>query len=96
VIIELMAFSLKGGADEAAFIAADKRLQAEFAYQQPGMMRRTTARSDNNWIVLDLWDTEEHAEACSQKWDGDPIAAEFMSFVDGATVRSKRYEDLGG
>jgi hypothetical protein len=36
-VIEIMRFRLRPGADEAAFLAADKRVQEEFAYQQPGL-----------------------------------------------------------
>ncbi len=42
-VIETMMFRLVDGADEGAFLAVDKRLQTEFAYQQPGLLRRTTS-----------------------------------------------------
>src|SRR5262245_44247260 len=54
-VIETMTFRLRDGADEAGFRAADQRLQTEFAYQQPGLLRRTTATGDDGWIVVDLW-----------------------------------------
>lgn len=91
-MIEILAFNLVDGTDEEAFILADKRVQAEFAYQQPGLLRRTTARSaGGGWIVIDLWRSAEDADAADAKWVGDPAAAEFMSFVDSSTVRSARY-----
>ena len=46
-VIETMTFRLRLGVDEAEFLGVDKRLQSEFAYQQPGLVRRTTARSDD-------------------------------------------------
>jgi hypothetical protein len=94
-VIEILAFRLKEGADEAAFLAADKRVQVEFAYQQPGLLRRTTARAeDGNWMVIDIWQTAEHADACEARWGEDEVAQEFTSFVDPATVRSKRFFEL--
>jgi hypothetical protein len=91
-VIEILAFNLVEGADEEAFVLADKRVQAEFAYQQPGLLRRTTARSpEGSWMVIDLWRSEEDADAADARWAGDPAAQEFMSFVDPSTVRSKRY-----
>jgi hypothetical protein len=99
-VIETMTFRLRAGADEAAFLAVDKRLQSDFAYQQPGLVRRTTARGvgdrTGEWIVLDLWWSDEAADACGQRWDGDGLAQEFMSFVDRDTLEVRRYADLDG
>lgn len=98
MVIETMTFQLLGGVDEAEFLAADKRLQSDFAYQQPGLVRRTTARGTGKdrgeWIVIDLWQTAENADACAERWDDDPIAHAFMSFVDPYTVDVRRYVDI--
>jgi len=95
VVLETMTFRLAAGADEEAFLAVDKRLQTDFAYQQPGLLRRTTAHSvDGQWIVLDLWASAADADACAVRWESDPIAAEFMAFVDRDTVTVVRYELL--
>lgn len=97
-LIETMTFRLLDGVDDAAFLAVDKRLQPEFAYQQPGLVRRTTARGQGaeaeQWIVIDLWRSAEDADACATRWDADPLAREFMSFVDASTVDVRRYTDL--
>lgn len=90
-----MTFRLAAGADEAAFLAVDKRLQSEFAYQQPGLVRRTTARgADGDWIVIDLWWSDEEADACAARWETDALANEFMSFVDRSTLQVTRYLEL--
>lgn len=97
-VIETMAFRLAGGADDAAFLAVDKRLQSEFAYQQPGLLRRTTARGAGDrageWIVIDLWRSAEDADAAAARWDDDPTAQELMALVDAGTVEVRRYVDL--
>ena len=68
-VIEILRFRLADGADEAAFLQADKRVQAEFAYQQPGLVRRTAARGDDGgWVVIDLWHSAAQAEAANAKW----------------------------
>ena len=99
-VIETMTFRLAAGEDEVAFLAADKRLQTDFAYQQPGLVRRTTAQGDGTrageWIVIDLWESAQHADACAERWESDPIAQEFMAFVDRSTVEVRRYNDLPG
>lgn len=91
----MLVFDLVDGADVDAFLAADKRVQTDFAYQQPGLLRRTTARADGgSWLVLDLWSSAEAADACDDRWKSDPVAQEFMAFVDPATVRTARFEEL--
>lgn len=94
-MIEVMRFRLRPGADEQAFRDADARLQAEFAYRQPGLVRRTTARSaEGDWIVIDLWRSSADADACAARWAGDPVVASFMALVDAASVRTERYREL--
>jgi hypothetical protein len=94
-LIETFQFRLTTGADEATFLAVDKRLQSDFAYQQPGIVRRTTARGANGeWIVIDLWQSAADADACATRWETDALAQEFMTFVDRDTMRVKRYETL--
>lgn len=99
-VIETMTFRLLDGADEAAFVAADEVLQAEFAHQQPGLLRRTTARGAGDrageWLVVDLWRSVADADACAARWDGHPVAEAFMAFVDRSTVDGRRYVDLDG
>ena len=99
-VIETMTFRLNDDADEATFLAVDKRLQSDFAYQQPGLVRRTIAQGhgdrEHEWLVLDVWWSAEAADACAQRWEDDPLAQEFMSFVDRDSVEVRRYEDLPG
>lgn len=90
-----MRFRLAPGSDEADFIAADRRLQQEFAYQQPGLLRRTTARgAGGGWIVIDLWRSAADADACAARWDSDPAVGAFMALVDGSSVTSERFRPL--
>lgn len=93
-----MTFRLRDDADEAAFLAVDKRLQSDFAYQQPGLVRRTTARGAgehaDQWLVVDIWWGADAADACAQRWDTDGTAQEFMSFIDRDSLDVRRYSDL--
>ncbi len=93
-----MRFSLAGGsgpAAETAFLQADRTLQEEFAYRQPGLLRRTTARAeDGTWIVIDVWRSTEDADACARRWDHDPVAQHFMSFIERATLSTERFTPL--
>jgi hypothetical protein len=94
-VIEIMRFRLPPGADQAAFLAADRRVQQEFAYQQPGLLRRTTARGeDGGWIVIDLWRSAADADACDVRWERDEVAQAFMSLLDRSSVAVGRYHEL--
>ena len=94
-VIEILRFRLRTGADEEAFVAADKRLQAEFAYQQPGLLRRTVARGEGQeWVVLSLWATPDSADAGDMLWAPDDTCRAFRSFIDPGTVRSERFVEL--
>lgn len=94
-MIEILRFRLGPGTDEATFLAADRRVQEEFAYGQPGLLRRTTARGhDGRWIVIDLWRSDADADACDARWERDPVAQEFMALLDRQSVTVERYEQL--
>jgi hypothetical protein len=94
-MIEIMSFRLAPGTDRAAFLEADRRVQTDFAYRQPGLLRRTTAwGADGMWIVLDIWQTPEDADACAAKWGDDPVTAAFMALLDAGSVRTERYTTL--
>ena len=94
-VIEIMRFRLPPGASEAAFLAADRRVQEEFAYRQPGLLRRTTARGqDGGWIVIDLWRSAADADACDARWEADPVTQAFMALLDRSSVTTERYEQL--
>jgi hypothetical protein len=94
-VIEITHFRLSADADEREFLRADKYLQEEFAYTQPGLLRRTAARTDGgDWIVIDLWRSKEEADECGLRWDTDPAVQRFMSFVDRQTFATQRYATI--
>ena len=87
-----MRFRLGQGTSEEEFLTADRRLQEEFASQQPGLLRRTTARGeDGDWIVIDVWRSAADADACDRRWDTDPVAQAFMARLDRSSVTTERY-----
>lgn len=95
LVIELMKFRLAPGTSEEEFLRADRSLQQDFAYQQQGLMRRTTARGENGtWIVIDIWSTPDAAQACAAKWDREPVTQRFMALLDRSSVQSERYMPL--
>ena len=89
-VIETFSFRLPTNADEAGFLAADARIQTEVAYQQPGLVRRTTARGhDGEWLVLTLWESPDAAEVGARV-----ISHHLASLIDASSARSARYNPL--
>jgi hypothetical protein len=94
-VIETQTFRLAHGADVAAFLDADKRLQTELMLRKPTFLRRTTARgADGDWLVVVLWSSEADADASNAHFDRHPARVDFMALVDEATVTWRRYETL--
>jgi hypothetical protein len=93
-VIEIMTFRLVDGADERAFRDIDRRVQVEVAYQQPGLARRTLARSGDRWLVLQIWTTPQAAQAGGAAFDASPLGAHFLGFVDAGSVVVERFGDV--
>jgi hypothetical protein len=94
-VIELTRFRLREGVDEGDFREADARYQMEFAYRQPGLVRRTTASSgEGEWLVIDLWRTSSDADACRRRAVDDPVARVHAAMVDPASVEAATYLKL--
>lgn len=95
MVIEIMTFRLRDQVARSDFLLADRRVQTEFAYRQPGMLRRTTGRDqDGNWVVVDLWESASAADDCLPGWHHHPAPVAFMALVDDTTVRTQRFDTL--
>ncbi len=94
-MIEVTRFRLRTGVDDADFRATDARYQTEFAYRQPGLLRRTTATAGGaEWIVIDLWRSAGDADGCRRQAEDDPLARAHAAMVAPASVQSARYLEL--
>jgi hypothetical protein len=92
-VIEVCTFAVSADDDEVR--AADARLQTEFAYRQPGLLRRTTARgADGRWCVITLWRDEADASQAAANAETDEVAAAFWSVVDAGSVDIQRFTML--
>jgi len=95
--IELITFRLADGADESSFLAADEAVRTGFLYQQPGIVRSTTARADDGeWLLSVLWWSQEAADAAAAKAEDDPTCASLWRHVDRSTFTRRCYSDLDG
>lgn len=96
-IIEICTFrpSATGTAADDALRAADARMQTDFAYQQPGLRRRTTGRDDEGrWCVVTLWATADDAAAADAAGQTDDVARQYWSLIDPDSVSVQRFTML--
>ncbi len=97
MIVELLTFRPRPDADPAELRARDARVQTGFAHLQPGLLRRTSATSDDDeWLVVQLWDSTEAADAAGVAAASDRIVAALLELIEPSSIASRRYADLGG
>jgi heme-degrading monooxygenase HmoA len=93
-IVEVTTFRLAEGVTDESFLALDRRLQTELVPNQPGFLRRTTARQGDSWLVVTLWSTEEDAVAFQRVAEAHPLQAEFEHAAEPGSLRRDLYATL--
>ena len=93
-IVEVTTFRLAEGMTDESFLALDRRLQTELVPNQPGFLRRTTARHGDNWLVVTLWSTEDAAGAFQRDTEAHPLQVEFEQAVEAGSFHLDRYATL--
>jgi heme-degrading monooxygenase HmoA len=93
-IVEITTFRLAEGVSDESFLALDRRLQTELVPNQPGFLRRTTARHGDNWLVVTLWSTEDAAGAFQRAAGAQPLQLEFEHALEAGSFHLDRYATL--
>jgi heme-degrading monooxygenase HmoA len=93
-IVEITTFRLAEAVTDASFLALDRRLQTELVPNQPGFLRRTTARRGDEWLVVTLWSTEDAAAAFQRAVEAHPLQVEFEDAVEAGSFHLARYATL--
>ena len=93
-IVEVTTFRLAEGIGDNAFLALDKRIQTELVPNQPGFLRRTTARHGEDWLVVTLWASDADAAAFQRAAGAHRLQAEFEHAVEAGTLHLTRYATL--
>ena len=93
-IVEITTFRLAEGVSDESFLAVDRRVQTELVPNQPGFMRRTTARHGEDWLVVTLWTTDDAAAAFQRVAEGHPVQVEFVRAAEAGTLHLARYATL--
>ncbi len=93
-IVEITTFRLAEGVSDESFLALDRRIQTELVPNQPGFLRRTTARHGGEWLVVTLWASAADAAAHQKAVEDDPIQVEFERATEAGTLHLARYSTL--
>jgi hypothetical protein len=93
-VVDVTTFRLRAGVSDDAFLALDKRLQTELVPNQPGFLRRTTARRGGSWVVVTLWGSEAHAATFESATAGGELWGTFRELVEPDSLQSTRYDTL--
>jgi heme-degrading monooxygenase HmoA len=93
-IVEITTFRLAEGVSDESFLALDRRIQTELVPNQPGFLRRTTARHGGDWLVLTLWASADAAAAYQKAVEEHPVQADFERAVEAGTLHLARYTTL--
>ena len=92
-MFEILTFRLAPGVDEASFRSLDERIQVEFAYHQPGFVRRTLGHHDDGrWLALTIWADDTAAADAQRAFDDSDLGATFASLV--IDVRVDRFRGV--
>jgi len=91
-MIQITTFRLRAEGIEETFLVVDTRLQTELAYHEAGLVRRTTARSaGGTWLVIEIWRSEEDADAAASGRADAPLHTEYLAMIDRPTMESERF-----
>ncbi len=94
-MIEILTFRLREGVEPTSFLQLDTQIQTEVAYQQPGLLRRTSGRNaDGRWLILSVWASADAAAAGGAALDASPLGVRLVSMIDSDTVHHERFEGL--
>ncbi len=96
MIVEHHTFALAEGVSEDQFLAADARVQQEFAPFHEGFIRRTTAKAvdGERWLVSYFWFDADSADAAAAAGATDDAVRALVACSDGSSVSIARYETL--
>jgi heme-degrading monooxygenase HmoA len=92
--VDVTTFRLAEGVSAGTFLALDKRIQTELVPNQPGFQRRTTARHGDEWLVVTLWASDDHASAFQRATEDDELRVEFARAVEAGSLHQTRYTTL--
>jgi heme-degrading monooxygenase HmoA len=93
-VVEISTFRLAAETNEPSFLAADRRVQTELVPNQPGFVRRTTARRGPACVVVTLWASEAAAADFATQTTGHPVWTAFTDQLEPGSLATERFDTL--
>jgi hypothetical protein len=96
-MIEVSRFRLANDVTAEAFLEKDAEFQQLFIYQQEGLVRRTVASGlDGEWLALTWWRSMKDVRQSTSAALSSPIALEYASLLDAASLSTDYFRELPG
>lgn len=93
-VIEVVTFRLVAGVEEGEFLHADQLHQTEFTYRQHGILRRTTARAADDWLVITTWESTHDADASAEAGRDHAVVTGWAAFLEPSSMTKTRFKTL--
>jgi len=96
-VIEVNRFRLNEETSVDAFEESNAKYQADFAYQQTGLRRRTVALGlDGEWLSITLWTSKADANRARDEARASTVAKEFEALIDQSSKTTEYFKELPG
>jgi hypothetical protein len=96
-MIEVSRFQLIGDVTPEDFLQKNADYQQHFVYQQDGLLRRTVASGlDGEWVAITWWRSMKDARRSASEASTSPIAMEFSSLLETASIDTQYFKELPG
>jgi hypothetical protein len=96
-MIEFSKFRLVGDVTPDVFLEKNADFQQRFAYQQDGLLRRTVASGlDGEWVAITWWRSMTDARRSTSEALTSPVAIDFSSLVEPASLSTEYFKELPG
>lgn len=93
--VEIMSFDVKPGTNLNAFDALNQKVETDFTGKRKGFRQRLTGSNEaGTQVVAVYWASKATSDASLQPFMEAPIAKEFMSAMDQASMRMGRFQFL--
>jgi len=96
-MIEVSKFRLVDGVRAEDFLERNADFQQSFVYRQDGLLRRTVASGlDGEWISITWWRSMTDARRSTTEAVTSPVALEFGSLLEPASISTEYFKELPG
>jgi hypothetical protein len=81
-IIEWAPFEVKGGVSDEKIIRAAQAVEDGFLAEQPGYIKRSLLKDSNDqWVDIVYWHSEEEAQTAAAKVMESPVCFEYFALM---------------